>query len=438
VLTPPSVTIACEGLTGPVREHYLTTLKRHGYALEDGSWNAVTETLERFGRHLLHSNKSCEQTPQSFQSAEELKKYLLLRCCGATLDHYNRFLGTVRRDYVLERELIMDPRFSILRPSVLREITADSYIYRDLHDTALDLTAPVLDLIGILESALAIPTASKEYKAFTAELQCQCRDITKTTSRFSSRLDHNMKYLDVSRNMQKIQRVWILSAPASLFLPLSIATGLLSMQSRFIDLQVLLYDFCGVVVLVGTVLILSFRLLRGYVHLKERFRAWMPTSKFQTRTQFFIRSDAAVSIVVFGWALILASFLVGMIKDTRLGGRILGIGLATLTAGALVWFGIFMSCAYLADCFFEETFVNHIFVVRKRASVAAKVEDSAQLSHLLYDQTFSNLFNRLPLHSYNSTFCKPNASCRNKVDRRLFLQSEILLHRREACLFHTR
>jgi hypothetical protein len=367
MLTLTPVTILCEGLTSPIRERYIRTIKKHGHVWVDGSWNAVTETLDRVGRHLLQSNKLCEQTPPLFQSAEELKKYLLLRYCGATLDHYNRFLSTVKREYVLERESIMDPRFSILRPSVLEEITADAYVYRDLHDIALDLTSPVLDLIVILESALSSPSGSKQFKAFTAELQCQCKDITKTTTRFSSRLDHNMKYLDVSRNMQESLRVWVLSALASLFLPLSIATGLLSMQSRFIDLHVLLYDFCGVVVLVGTVLILSFQLLRGYVHLKEDFRTWMPTSKFQNRTKIIIESGAAVSVAVFGWALILASFLVGMIKDTRLGGKILGIGLATLTAWALVWFGLFMSFAAFADRVFGEMFVDRMFGALKGA-----------------------------------------------------------------------
>jgi hypothetical protein len=297
--------------------------------LPDHSWITVTEPLERFGRHLSGTNKLCKHISQLLQSPEGFKQHLLLRYCGATLSHYSRFLSEVRREYVLARESLMDPRYSILRPTILKEITADAYIYKEFHDVALDLTDPVLGLISILESVFPASNTCRELRSSIAELHCQCSNITKTTARFSSRLDHNLKYLDVSRNMQESLRVWILSALASVFLPLSIATGLLSMQSRFIDLQVLLYDFCGVVVLVATVLIVSFQLLRTYVLLKERFETWTPGSFLLEGMKSLWRGSAVVvSICV--WLLILASFLVGMIKDVRLGAEILGFGLAAL------------------------------------------------------------------------------------------------------------
>ena len=154
-----------------------------------------------------------------------------------------------------QRESILDPRYSILRPSVTREITADAYIYKESHDITLDLTSPVQNLIILLESALADPNRTKEFRAFIAELQCQYTDIIKTTSRFSRNVDHNLKHLDASRNMQESMRVWVPSALASIFPPLSAATGLLSMQTRFIDMHISLYDFCGVFVSIGTVLI---------------------------------------------------------------------------------------------------------------------------------------------------------------------------------------
>jgi hypothetical protein len=233
---------------------------------------------------------------------------------------------------------MMDPRYSILRPSILKEITADAYIYEEFHNIALDLTDPVAGLIAVLGSTFSDSNEGKEFRVFATELHCQCTEITKTTSRFSSRLDHHLKYLDVSRNMHESLRVWILSALASIFLPLSIATGLLSMQNRFIDLQVLLYDFCGVVVLLGTILFMIFQLVRGYVFLKERFEMWTPNSALARVAKYLVRGNAVV-IVVCVWGLILASFLVGMIKDSGLGGRILGFGLAALF-GLIVLFGV--------------------------------------------------------------------------------------------------
>jgi hypothetical protein len=311
--------------------------------LSDHSWTMVTEPLERFGRHLLGSNKLCKHIPQLLQSPEGFKQHLLLRHCSATLKHYSRFLREVRREYVLARESLMDPRYSILRPSTLKEITADAEIYKQFHDVALDLTDPALGLISILESVFPDSNTCRELRSSIAELRCQCSDITKTTARFSSRLDHSLKYLDVSRNIQESLRVWMLSALASVFLPLSIATGLLSMQSRFIDLHVLLYDFCGVVVLVATVLFVSFHLLRTYVLLKEKFETWTPSSVFLKEMKPLWRGSAVV-VVLSVWLLILASFLVGMIKDTRLGAEILGFGLATVL-GILILFAIAVGLA---------------------------------------------------------------------------------------------
>jgi hypothetical protein len=97
----------------------------------------------------------------------------------------------------------------------MKEITADAYIYKEFHDIALDLTDPVLGLITILRSAFLDSNGCKEFRTFIAELHCQCTDTTKTTSQFSSRLDHDLKYLDVSRNMREYLRVWIFSALAS-------------------------------------------------------------------------------------------------------------------------------------------------------------------------------------------------------------------------------
>lgn len=51
--------------------------------------------------------------------------------------------------------------------------------------------------------------------------------------------------------MFEAQNVRLLSILASIFLPVSLACGLLSMQTRFADLHVLVYDFFGVLALLG-------------------------------------------------------------------------------------------------------------------------------------------------------------------------------------------
>lgn len=325
------VVILCQALANPVLEKFMEKTKKDKSRAKskNNQWNTVIEQLERFSRHLLRSNNLYKRIARSLTSLESLKQFFLLRYYSAILNHYSLFLGAVRREYVLKRESLMDPRYSILRPSILKEITADAYIYEEFHNIASDLTDPVTGLIAVLVSVFPDTNQCQEFRAFTAELHYQCTDIMKTASRFSSRLDHHLKFLDVSRNMHESLRVWILSVLASVFLPLSIATGLLSMQNRFINLQILLYDFCGVVVLLGTILFMIFRLVHGYVFLKERFEMWRPNSTL-TRVAKIFMTYHVVATVFYIWVLLLSSFLVGMIKNSELGGRILGFGLAAL------------------------------------------------------------------------------------------------------------
>jgi hypothetical protein len=264
------VIISCQARGNPIREQFLEKITGDEIRaeLEIYQWKTITEQLECFGNHLIGSNQLCEQVPHALRSLEGFKQLFLIRYIGATLNHYTLFLSLVRREYVDARKSTIDPRVSILRPSIMKEITADTYTYKEFHDIALDLIGPVDSLIAVLRSTFTNSNESKEFRTFTAELRCQCLDIIKTTTRFSSRIDHDLKYLDVSRNMNESLRVWVLSALASVFLPLSIATGLLNMQTRFIDLKLLLYDFCGVVVLVGTIVVILFQGLHGYVFLK--------------------------------------------------------------------------------------------------------------------------------------------------------------------------
>jgi hypothetical protein len=237
-------------------------------------WHTVIADLDRFGRRLCTDIQLYNQIPQALSTPEGFKKLFLLHYCSTILTEYSFFLSNVKLHYVSKRQSMIDPRYSVLRPSILEEIIADAYIYAEFHNVALDLTDPVASLISIIQSALANPNEWPAFNTYAAEPHCHCNEITKVTSSFSARLDHDLKYLDVSRNMHESSQAWMLSVLASVFLPLSVATGLLSMQTRFSDLRLLLYDFCGTVVLVGTVLVVLFQALRVWVRGSERFRMW--------------------------------------------------------------------------------------------------------------------------------------------------------------------
>lgn len=115
----------------------------------------------------------------------------------------------------------------------------------------------------------------------------------------------------------------LLSALTVVFLPLSLTSSLLSMQICLANLHFLLYDFCAVIILLGTIVGIVLVLRNLTERLKDKLyrterspqlRKWYPLFKFGTTGWGFI---------IWG-LLILSSFLVGMVKNVGLGLKILG------------------------------------------------------------------------------------------------------------------
>jgi hypothetical protein len=159
------------------------------------------------------------------------------------------------------------------------------------------------------------------------DLQSTCTDLKRIMETLSATLENHLRLFEISQDVQDAQRVGLLSILASVFLPLSLATGLLSMQTRFADLHYLLYDFFGVLVLLGSIVMVILIVLKTYVLWKELLLQL-------DRNTTFRKHIKPVSFAVFYyffllvWALFLSSFLVGMIKDVGLGLKILGYGVA--------------------------------------------------------------------------------------------------------------
>jgi hypothetical protein len=150
-------------------------------------------------------------------------------------------------------------------------------------------------------------------------------NIKKAALRFSTRLDQHLKFFELSRNAQDSLSIWILSLLAGIFLPFSLATGLLGMQTRFTDLHYLLYKFCGVI-LIETLLVGALLGLKTYLFLTEKLAKYDTHRKFKLPIELPLRVLFWV-IILPGWALLLSSFLVGM-KDVVTGLRILGYSFA--------------------------------------------------------------------------------------------------------------
>ena len=126
--------------------------------------------------------------------------------------------------------------------------------------------------------------------------------------------------------VKKADSVSRLTLLATVFLPLSLAAGVLSMQTRFSDLHLLLYDLVGVILILGSLAaLIGWISKNGYIFYDYFFIAVYGRTAYLTPKLF----QPVKSTVLLGWWLaFLASFLVGMLKDVLLGLRILGYSAA--------------------------------------------------------------------------------------------------------------
>jgi hypothetical protein len=131
-------------------------------------------------------------------------------------------------------------------------------------------------------------------------------------------------------NAKQADSVNQLTLLAAFFLPLSLAAGVLSMQTRFYDLHLLLYDFVGVVIIVASIAAFLAALNRWGPSIYEIITVstygwyglqWAPWTKQVVK----------VTPPALWWLALLASFLVGMLKDVLFGLRILGYEAAGIT-----------------------------------------------------------------------------------------------------------
>lgn len=154
----------------------------------------------------------------------------------------------------------------------------------------------------------------------------RCRNVERYIERLNRRFEGQNKYL----NIRESKSVKTLTVLATIFLPLSLSTSILSMQTRFVDLNLLLYDFLGVFVIIGSLAVIMLLILKLVFRVRTQstflsMRLALPRSrKDQGRTCFGVLSTYYAMI----WAIVIVSFVVGMTLDVIKGLKILGYGFA--------------------------------------------------------------------------------------------------------------
>ena len=267
------------------------------------------------------------------------KVLFLLQYQHANLNVFAEFLEDFATAYVEPRSHDFDPRSSKLRRWVLREMARDSYQYRELTNIGNEMTDTLESLLDVAKDLLANQPISLDHlHALEPALRGCCKDIRRRLVRLTDEMESSLRFLELARSMRQANDVELLTILAAIFLPLSLAAGVLSMQSRFKDLGVLIYDFFGVVSLLATAAIVILVIILVWDFVQEKASRIM-TERLLKPVWRILTTVARVGSLLFG-AVILSSFLVGMFKDVVLGAKILGYGIAGAIGSLMVIQGI--------------------------------------------------------------------------------------------------
>ncbi|KAF5648006.1 hypothetical protein F52700_1220 [Fusarium sp. NRRL 52700] len=284
-------------------------------------------STERFVTELRQLGASY----RPLRKGRNVEQIYMLQVHHANLNLFSDFLQRFETDYAAPRMFMFDPRQAELWHWNLKAIMTDSQLCRQFTSLGAELKATTESLLDVV---LALED-DKSLAVLAAEIRGCSKDITTRLSRVSGDLDHHLQLLSMSRDMNQSGNVQMLTLLATIFLPLSLSAGVLSMQSRFKDLGDLLYDFFGVMVLLVAVVALLLVAMFVISSAKElESRLWRyPWYKVYLRPTLLVAMTAIA--LIFG-TLVLTSFVVGMFKDVVLGAKILGYGIIAAIGAPVV------------------------------------------------------------------------------------------------------
>lgn len=324
--------ISCNTRGLPTKLDKISSLVQHNRPQYKG--------FDQFSAMFLDHIRSSLDLFLSTQSPTLVKQIMLFLLCSVYTRHTSSSLSNLEENYAAHREELADPRRGNLYKQILEENTIDSYYYGEFSNCISALVETTRSLIEVMRSRLASSQDCESLLCLMAEMEGHCSALTTTMARLNSSLERRLKLFEVSKNVKEQARNWLLSILASVFLPLSLATSILSMQTRFADLHLLLYDFCGVMVLLATLVLLVLFVITFLHFCRERLAKFEVNHMFGTIVS---RVTTFTFFVLLGisWMITMASFLYGMLADVKVGLKILGFGAACVLGISLVFiFGV--------------------------------------------------------------------------------------------------
>lgn len=202
----------------------------------------VLESLKTFARDFEQLQDNYRPLLRKAYSCQRRKQVLLLWFHHAHLSHTIRSFEEVRWIYQEVREPEVDSgRFESM-PHLLDKVIIDANFFKGLEDMAEDLTTTLevlLDVVGVgFENNGG---RDPEFNTVAADLRGLSSDLRRKAGDLPKTLAHHIHFLEMRRSINASYRTEILTILASIFLPLSLACGVLSMQTRLKDLNYLLY-----------------------------------------------------------------------------------------------------------------------------------------------------------------------------------------------------
>ncbi|KAJ4295489.1 hypothetical protein N0V90_007502 [Kalmusia sp. IMI 367209] len=232
-------------------------------------------------------------------------------------DMYDFFLATI----ALQTQATTGT--AVVTTQFLEQVSIVSNHADRLHCELKPIVLAIESLLDLLSPTFQGLT---EFRRLDMGLRAICKSLSTRTEDLVPRMETRLKFLEISRNIRESTSLWLLSLLAAIFLPLSLASSLLSMQTRIVELHFLLYDFCGVIVFFGSIAIVIILTMKQFAK-----------SKGNAHGIIRVNDGATMVVIMLGWAAMFASFLVGMIVDVGLGLEILYLD-AISTAGLFALF----------------------------------------------------------------------------------------------------
>ncbi|KAF2492991.1 hypothetical protein BU16DRAFT_95659 [Lophium mytilinum] len=230
--------------------------------------------------------------------------------------------------------------------------------------TVQDVTGAILFLLKVmdLQPPSTSPTGGElsfecQHRAKYLRLRETCSQRVLNCERRIERINRTIETQNKLLNIRESTSVKRLTILAALFLPASLASSFLSMSTRFKNLGPLLYDWLGVLVIISSATIVLNFGVRAILYAKAKisraiwspWAGWTVGRKFERpvsklASRIFVVMQLLVYLAV--WGIILACFALGMFRDFKLGGRVLGYGIAGIAA-FILFFPLIVVCLVL-------------------------------------------------------------------------------------------